>query len=49
MPSFFGNFESNIKKSGSGFLTKDASYADLALFHVVAGVSREVEQFESRS
>ena len=38
VPAFFKNWETNIEKSGSGFLTKEASYADLVLFQVIAGV-----------
>lgn len=38
VPTFFSKFESSITKFGSGFLTKEVSYADLALFQLVEGV-----------
>ena len=39
IPKFFTHFEANIQKRGTGFLGSKATFADLALFQVVEGVS----------
>ncbi|GAA5868508.1 hypothetical protein JCM8547_006294 [Rhodosporidiobolus lusitaniae] len=37
VPKFFQHFEDNLKRSSSGFLLENASYADLVLFQTIDG------------
>lgn len=42
VPKYLGYFEGNLKKVASGYLLKEVSYADLALFQLIDGVSQDV-------